>query len=608
MVKIKVDGYAGKYLRVDLTSEQLSTIVFDEATLRKYLGGTGIGTKILYDEVPPQSEWSDPVNRLIIATGPLGGTIMPGSGTISLVTKGALTNGATSVQANGCFGAFLKFAGYDGIIVQGVAKRWLYLYIADHQVELRNSNHLLGNDTYETYDMLRDELEMKKGKMSVISIGPAGEHLVRFAGVFVDKGHSASHNGSGAIMGSKKLKAIVTVRGNSPITIKDVDRLKTIKTNGGLATVGGVHRSLLSGGGTLPIKNYTTNIWPIEKELLTKFSDKYIRTNFKSRPSPCWACSANHCNMMTIPEGVYKGDVVEEPEYEQMAAWGPVIDNRNAASAFMLSGLCDKLGFENNEAGWLISWIMECYEKGYLSKDAIDGLELSWGNIENVKQLLFMIAHRQGFGNLLADGVMRASQKIGGKAAKCAIYTKKGNSPRGHDHRTAWGELFDTVVSNTGTIETHRSMMDPKAGNEPGHPIETSTAVAITKGLMALEDSAVTCRFHTGMNAILISTAVSAVTGWDFTPEEAKTVGVRVVNLMKCFNIRCGIKKEHDYPSERYGSTPIDGPSKGIAIMPKWDAMLENYYSLMGWDIATGKPLPSTLKQLNLDDIIDDIW
>lgn len=608
MVKSKVDGYTGKFLRVNLTLERLSDIVFDEATLRKYVGGTSIGSKILYDEVPPETYWADPVNRLIIATGPLDGTIMPGSGTISLVTKGALTNGATSVQANGCFGAYLKFSGYDGFIIQGVAKRWLYLYIEDHEAELRNGNHLLGKDTYETSDVIRNELEKKKREISVLSIGPAGEHLVKFAGVFVDKGHSASHNGSGAVMGSKRLKAIVTIRGKNRIVINDIERLKTAKTRGGLATIGGVHRSLLSGVGTLPIKNYMTNIWPIGEKMLDKFSEKYIREKFKSRPSPCWACSANHCNMMTIPDGIYKGMVVEEPEYEQMAAWGPIIDNRDVVSAFMLSGLCDKLGFDTNEAGWLIGWVMECYEKGYLTKESMDGLELSWGNIENVRQLLYMIAHRQSFGNLLAEGVMRASQKIGGKAAECAVYTKKGNSPRGHDHRTAWGELFDTVVSNTGTIETHRSMMDPKAGNEPGNPIETSTAVAITKGLMAFEDSAVTCRFHTGMNATLISKAISAVTGWNFTPEEGKTVGLRAVNLMKVFNIRCGIKKEHDYPSERYGSTPIDGPSKGIAIMPHWDDMLENYYRLMGWDTKTGKPLPETLKRLNLEEVIKDLW
>ena len=196
-----VSGYAGKVLRVDLTFERLTDVVFEEATLRKYIGGTGLGTKILYDEVPPQVDWTDPVNRITIASGPLGGTVIPGSSTISVVTKGALTNGATSVQANGRFGAYLRFNGYDGIILQGAARRWLYLTFETGIPELRDANHLLGLGTYGTGDALRAAAGKAEMEMSVLSIGPAGEHLVRFAGVFVDKGHSASHNGPGAVLG-----------------------------------------------------------------------------------------------------------------------------------------------------------------------------------------------------------------------------------------------------------------------------------------------------------------------------------------------------------------------------------------------------------------------
>ena len=614
MVKSDFGGYAGKFLRVDLTLERLSNVTFDEETLRKYIGGTGIGAKILYDEVPPKACWSDPANRVIIASGPLGGTAIPGSSTISLVTKGALTNGATSVQANGRFGAYLKFSGYDGFIVRGAAKRWLYLHIDDGKAELRDANHLLGMDTYASGDAIRAELGKKEMEMSVVSIGPAGENLVKFAGVFVDKGHSASHNGPGAVLGSKKLKAIAAARGKKKIVVKDVARLTAVankfleNTKNHRGTIGGVHRSQLSGGGSLPIKNYMTNVWQIPEGALEKFSEPYIREHFKPRRSPCWGCPANHSTMMTITEGPYAGVEVEEPEYEQMAAWGPVIDNKDAASAAMLSGVNDRLGLENNEAGWLVGWVMECYEKGYLTKEDVGGLNMAWGNVEAVRQLLYMVAHRQGFGDLLAEGVMRASQKVGGKAAECAIYTLKGNSPRGHDHRTAWGELFDTAVSNTGTIETHRSLMDPKSGNQPGNAMETSTAVALTKGVMEFDDSLGTCRFNTNANIVLEAEAVGAATGWDFTPDEAKSVGLRAVNLMKVFNLRAGIGREFDHPSARYGSTHVDGPWKGIGIMPKWEEMLENYYRLMGWDVATGKPLPETLKKLGLEQVIRDIW
>ncbi len=532
------------------------------------------------------------------------------------MTKGALTNGATSVQANGLFGAYIKFCGYDGVIVQGAARRWLYLYIHEGGAELREASHLLGKDTYETVDLLKEELGKKDRQLSVVSIGPAGEHKVRFAGVFAEKGHSASHNGPGAVMGSKRLKAIAVSRGKKTVEVKDRDKLakvteelyQNVKTFTG--TVGGVYRSYKSEMSTLPIKNYLTSLWGAPEDKIDGFSEEYIRKKFRPKPNPCWACRLTHSTMMTITEGPYEGMVVEEPEYEQLAAWGPVIGLEDISSAMMLSSLTDRLGLENNEAGWLMGWVMECFEKGFLTKDQLDGLEVRWGNVEGVRQLLGMIAYRRGVGDLLAEGVMRASQKVGGEAAKCAIYTAKGNTPRGHDHRTRWFEMFDTCFSSTATIETGPtgSYFGGEELKGPGYPMEVSTAVAETKGMMVFEDSLVVCRFNGRMNMVLEAEAVSAVTGWNFTPEEAKRVGLRAVNLMKAFNIRAGITRELDQPSARYGSTPVDGPSKGKSIVPHWEEMLKNYYRLMGWDMETGKPLPETLRNLGLEHVIKDLW
>jgi aldehyde:ferredoxin oxidoreductase len=609
-------GYAGKYLRVDLTRENTTDITFDEGTLRKYIGGTGIGAKILYEEVSPKSDWSHPENRLILASGPLGGTRIGGSGTVSLVTKGALTNGATAAQANGLFGAYIKFCGYDGVIIQGTAKRWLYLHIDNSGAELRDASHLLGKDTFETVDALTKELGKKEREVSVVSIGPAGEHLVKWAGVYAEKGHSASHNGSGAVMGSKKLKAVAVSRGNKPVEVKDREKLakvaeelyQDVKTFTG--TVGGVYNAYKSGLGTLPIKNYLTNIWEIPQDKIYGFSEEYMRKTYGSKPNPCWACRLTHSTLMNITEGPYQGMIVEEPEYEQLAAFGPVIDVEEVTAAMMLSNVTDRLGLENNEAGWLIGWVMECFEKGFLTKNQLDGLDMRWGNAEGVRQLLHMIANRQGIGDLLAEGVMKASQKIGGEAAKCAIYTAKGNTPRGHDHRTRWIEMFDTSVSNTGTLETGGTVLYYGTPNVtgPGYPMDVSNFEAETKGMMMFEDSLGVCRFNCRMNMVLEAEAVSAVTGWNITPEEAKKVGLRATNLMKAFNIRVGITKELDRPSTRYGSTPIDGPTKDIAIAPHWEKMLENYYRLMGWDLETGKPLPETLINLGLEHILDDLW
>jgi aldehyde:ferredoxin oxidoreductase len=602
----KVKGFAGKMLRVDLSEGKIWDWVTDEEALRSYLGGTGIGAKILYDEVPPDAVWSDPVNRMTIASGPLGGTSVGGSGTVSIVTKGALTGGSTSVQANGLMGAYMKFSGYNGIILQGASEDWKYLVIRDGKAELRDAEKLLGLDTYETYDALREEFGEERRGASVLSIGPAGENTVRWAGVFVDHGHSASHNGSGAVMGSKKLKAIIAFRGTGSIEVADPERLRQVSqrmyedVEWFTGTLGGVERHYKAGKGILPVKNYTTNIWDITEERIPTYGEKYIRERYQSGREPCWGCRLLHCAMMRVEEGPHATHV-EEPEYEQMAAWGPVIGQTNVEATMMLSGLTDRLGLENNEAGWLTGWLMECFEKGWLTAEQTGGLEVSWGDVEAVKNLLHMIADREGFGDVLAEGVKRASERIGGSAAEAAIYTMKGNTPRGHDHRTRWAEMFDTCVSNTSTIETIVNILPPEPDvRGPANPIAVSTAVAETKGLMQLEDSAVTCRFNTRMNVELISEAISAATGWDFTAEEGKRVGRRAVNLMRAFNLRTGLTKEHDRPSARYGSTPVDGPTAGISVLPHWEAMLRNYYELLGWDPDTGIPLPSTLDSLGI--------
>jgi aldehyde:ferredoxin oxidoreductase len=224
----KVKGYAGKILRVDLTEGKTRDWIPDEETLRSCLGGTGIGAKILYEEVPPNTRWSDPVNRMTIASGPLGGTSVGGSGTVSIVTKGALTEGSTSVQANGLMGAYMRFSGYDGVVLQGASDSWKYLVLKEGKAELRDATKVLGLDTYETYDTLREEHGQTGRGASVLSIGPAGENKVRWAGVFVDHGHSASHNGTGAVMGSKKLKAIIAFRGEGSIEVAHPEKRREV--------------------------------------------------------------------------------------------------------------------------------------------------------------------------------------------------------------------------------------------------------------------------------------------------------------------------------------------------------------------------------------------
>jgi len=250
---------------------------------------------------------------------------------------------------------------------------------------------------------------------------------------------------------------------------------------------------------------------------------------------------------------------------------------------------------------------MECYEKGIIQKSDLDGVEMQWGNVEAASTMLRKIARRDGCGDLFADGVKRSAEKLGGEALKCAIYTLKGASPRGHDHRAHWMEFIDTCLSNTGTIETGGNLFThANLGLMPVKdrfdPIAMSTQNAKLNGGRNLEDSLGVCRLCTPSLALTLE-CLNAITGWDYTTADAVETGLRIVNLMRMFNFRHGLSKEIEGPSERYSSTPIDGPAQGKDIRIHWDTIRDNYYQQMGWDVETGKPLPETLEKLGLGDL-----
>jgi aldehyde:ferredoxin oxidoreductase len=309
-----------------------------------------------------------------------------------------------------------------------------------------------------------------------------------------------------------------------------------------------------------------------------------------------------------VTEGPYTGQEGEEPEYECIAALGPIIGNHDMGAVVMLSDLVDRLGMDANEVGWLMGWIMECYEKGILSKKKLDGLDMTWGNVEAVKEMLLRICRKEGFGEVLAEGVKRASEQIGGEAVNLGVYTMKGATPRGHDHRARWVEILDTCVSGTSTIEaTHAGAPTERFGWPPVgvsfSPWEVAVANAHLNGWFVFLDSLVICCFC-AIDPELVTANVNAVTGWDLTPEDALTTGKRIVNLLRVFNLRHGLDIETEAPSLRYGSTPTDGPAKGLSIMTHWKWMVQCYYEAMGWDKQTGKPHRHTLKHLGLDECL----
>jgi len=534
-----------------------------------------------------------------------------------MVTKGAFNNGVCSTQANGTLGAYLKFSGFDAIIIQGAAPNWQYLYVHDGTAELRDAERLVGKGYREVEDSIKKELGASERGMSVFSIGPAGENLVKFAGVFGDQGHSASHNGSGAVWGSKKLKALAVSRSGGKLELarpQEVANLakkfvEDFKKHGNYQWGTSKAITTIYKLGSLAVKNYTTNIFPE----CPQFDGEYTRSHFEVKNHPCWACSSHHIELMKVTEGPYTGYSGKEPEYEQWAAWGPQIGVTDPGAVVMLSNEIDRLGFDCNEGAWIVGWVMECYEKGLLTAKDLDGLEMTWGNAEATRALAENIAYRRGFGNILAEGVKYAAEHVGGEAPKLAIYTMKPNTPRTHDHRGRWIELIDSCVTNSATLETQPAFIIDLTVYGLPEKLEQfswqhqSDAEGKTKGTLIFADSLVVCAFSTRCNVPLLAQAVSAATGWDFSFEEAFKVGRRAVNLMRVYDIRAGHTPDLEKPSPRYCSTPVDGPNKGISIEPHLDDMINNYYNLMGWDRRTGLPRPETLTELGLEYVMKDL-
>ncbi|MBI4333902.1 MAG: hypothetical protein HY673_21780 [Chloroflexi bacterium] len=617
-------GYAGTLLNVDLTRGTTTKSPLDEGTLRTCLGGVGLGAKLLYEGVPPGVGWNDPRNLLILASGPLGGTSVKGSGTFCVVTKGAMTGGATSSQANGFFGAFLRFSGADGMVITGRAEKLSYILIDKDSIEIRDARSLAGKDTWETEHALKAELGLKPSQASVICIGPAGENLVKYAAIVGDGGHVAAHNGIGAVMGSKNLKAIVVTRGSRQVRLHNRQEMSAlsnkmfemIKNDPGWSQV--YHLGMLWPAvhgikmGTAPVKNYTTNEPGITEAQLSTFSAQYLRSNYNPRPHACWACQMNHCNIITIAQGPYAGYRGEEPDVEALSACGPAIGNYDGLATTYLANQVDRMGMDVNETSWVLGLVMECYEKGLLTKADTGGLEMTWGNVEAANSLLYKIARREGLGDALAEGAREAARRIGKDAPSFAIYTLKGNSPRSHDHRAAWIEMFDTCVSNTGTIEadimSRPQLIGLPALSNPFAHQDIATIVGRGKGSFQVVDSLGVCKFCNREVPELLVGMLNAATGWDFNWEEAWRVGRRAVNVLCAFNIRHGLTPGLEAPSVRYGSTPVDGPAKGKSIAPVFEEMRDIYYREMGWDKATGKPLPETLKNLGLASVADDLW
>lgn len=624
-------GHVGKFLRVNLTREKTLEEELRESVARKFLGGRGLGAKILFEELKPGVDPLGPENKLIFATGPLTGAPFAGNSRYAVMAKSPLTGLWGEAHAAGFFGPELKFAGYDAIIIEGQAERPVYLHVHDNEAEIKEASHLWGRITGDTEKTIREEVNDKKTRIACI--GPASEKLVRYACVISDLHRAAGRCGMGAVMGSKKLKAIA-VRGTQKVKIADEERFKKLAAKAVKEAWEGWGKNLhrygtarilddLHGSGRLPTKAFRKCTF----EGADKITGETMAKTILVKPLACYACSVGCIRSVEAKSPYVVDPAYGGPEYETAASFGSLCMNDNLVAIAKANELCNKYSIDTISAGTAIAFAMECYEKGLLTKKDTGGIDLTWGNHKAIIQLIEKIANREGIGNLLAEGVKRAAESIGGGSERWALHIKGQELPM-HEPRGKKGVGLSYATSNRGAChlqtihdDVYESEDDlaPEIGITsalaPRHRLyagkEKVKIVKIGQDLWGLYDCLIVCKFTPYPAGISIKTLVgivSSITSWDIDAKELMTASERAYNLCRAFNVREGTTRKDDTLPERLMEPLPEGMYKGEAI-PKetLNQMLDYYYELRGWDQKTGIPTRAKLEELGLKYVADEL-
>ncbi len=611
-------GFAGKILQIDLTTTVRLTQDIDETVARQYLGGAGLGAQLL-----SSMDWRvDPLgieNRLVFIAGALTGTPAPLCSRYSVCAKSPLTGIWGESHASGFWGSELKAAGLDGMIIDGRAERPVYLWINDGKVEIKDARHLWGKDTYETEDEIKNELGDKN--IRVACIGPAGEKLSRIAAIINDHGRVAARCGLGAVMGSKKLKAIA-LRGTQELKVAHPQKLRQLtgeltrlarESSAGkylrdYGTAGGM--SPFHEFGDVPIKNWQQGFW---EEGCHKVSGQVMTETILTGRSACKKCPIGCGRLIELKEGPYKGLKGKGPEYETAVAFGPLCLNDDLHAVAKANDLCNRYGLDTISTGAVIAFAFECYEKGLITKKETDGIELVWGNAGAIVAMVEKIGKREGIGDILTEGCKRAAEEIGKGADKFAFHVKGLELPM-HDPRafTSWAVSYGT--SNRGachiqapTFWVERGLTFPAIGlDDPGDRFSSEGKGRLTKifqDFCEVVESAGICKFalYGDFRAPHILSLLNYATGWDLTLDEMMKIGERSFNLKRLINVKCGISRKDDILPERILTHSLsDGGTKGC--LPDHKKMLKEYYEERGWDVD-GIPAYEKLDELSLKRI-----
>jgi len=610
-------GYNGKVLRVNLSNNTIVTEEIDGPFCRKYLGGAGFVAYYLLKELKSHIDPLGPDNKLVFATGPLTGIKLSGSARHCVGAKSPLSNTIAKAEAGEFWGVELKYAGFDALIVEGKAARPVYISINDGQAAINDAAHLWGKNTKETQEIIRTEL--KDARVRVALIGPGGEKLVKYACIMHGLFDAAGRGGLGAVMGSKNLKAIA-VRGHNPPPIKSPERVKEFREwlTANIEKVkmfqdlgSGAYMTPYEASGNLPVRNFRDGLFPNAAAIEGKTIKETIRTGMDG----CFGCIVRCKKVVKVDEPYAVDPAYGGPEYETLASLGSNCGIDNLKAICKGNELCNAYSLDTISTGLCISFAMECFEKGIITTKDTGGLEIRFGDAEIMLKLIELIAFRNGFGDVLADGTAVAAQKIGKSAGEYAMQVK-GVELALHEPRLKAGLGLGYMVNPNGAdhcMNIHDTLFakDPQMkdlhalGILEGVPPEEMSPRKVTlfkamQFLRLLGDCLPVCMILP-YNYRQLADLASAVTGWDVDIPELTRTAERILTMMRLFNIREGFTEADDKLPARFFQPKTDGYlAQAKPDSAKFERAKRYYYSLMGWDKQTGVPTTETIEDLGI--------
>ena len=608
----------GKILRVDLTSSSIKVEETDKEIAKKYIGGKGYATYLLYQYLkeyekkgisPKDINPLGAENVLIFATGPGTGVVgFPSPGRYHVMAlRSPLTNAIGSANSGGKWGPCLKFAGFDAVVVEGASDKPVYLEIVDGKAELKDASQIWGRTTFDTCRILKEKVGGKR--TSVACIGPAGENLVLMACIINDEHRAAGRTGLGAVMGAKKLKAIVVsgaknVEVAKPEEYQEVSKkcLEKIKNNPvtgeGLPTYGtAILVNIINNAGALPFKNWQSGYNPDAD----KISGETLTKDYLIRKGACWGCTIACGRVTKVAGGAYQVLYSEGPEYESIWALGNTTGVMDMGAVIKANHFCDELGMDPISLGSTIACAMELKEKGYISEEELQGIDLKFGNSAALVEMVWKTAYKAGFGKYLALGSKRLAEIFGAEGLSMSV---KSLEMPAYDPRGAKGIGLTYATANRGGCHVTGYTISPEILGIPEKidPLTTegkATWVKVFQDFTCVVNSTVNCLFTTfALGAQDYAELLSTVTGWNFTEEELLKIGERIYNLERVIINKFGFDGKDDILPKRLLEEPMpEGAAKGQVV--ELDKMKEEYYKLRGW--VNGKPTEEKLKELGIE-------